>query len=70
MTLIEYENAPSKIIQWIQLIEGDPFGEHEISYRINYGSEINLRSFKVKLAVVLIFLGNTKSPALPIKFLV
>ncbi|ADB87481.1 hypothetical protein [Saccharolobus islandicus] len=48
VTLIEYEGQPSKIIQWSQLIEGDPFGEHEITYRINYGSESVLRSFKVK----------------------
>ncbi|MFP3065607.1 MAG: hypothetical protein RXR59_08825 [Sulfolobus sp.] len=48
VTLIEYEGQPSKIIQWSQLIEGDPFGNHEITYRINYGSESILRSFKVK----------------------
>ncbi|BCU71274.1 hypothetical protein [Stygiolobus caldivivus] len=49
VTLIEYENAPSKIISWSQLIEGDPFGEHEITYsRINYGSESVSRRFKVK----------------------
>ncbi|BBG23763.1 hypothetical protein [Sulfuracidifex tepidarius] len=48
VTLIEYEGQPSKIIQWSQLVEGDPFGEHETTYRINYGSESILRSFKVK----------------------
>ncbi|BDC17722.1 hypothetical protein [Acidianus sp. HS-5] len=48
VTLIEYEDKPSKIISWSQLIEGDPFGEHEITYRINYGSESVLRRFKVK----------------------
>ncbi|WP_148284599.1 hypothetical protein [Saccharolobus islandicus] len=48
LTLMEYEGQLSKIIQWSQLIEGDPFSEHEITYRINYGSESVLRSFKVK----------------------